>query len=25
LPREKDPTAKTPWSELQKPQLRAAS
>jgi len=25
LPRDKDPTAKTPWSELQKPQLKAAS
>jgi alkylation response protein AidB-like acyl-CoA dehydrogenase len=25
LPREKDPTAKTPWTELQKPQLKTAS
>jgi hypothetical protein len=25
LPREKDPTVKTPWSELQKPQLKAVS
>ncbi|HEX7775172.1 MAG TPA: acyl-CoA dehydrogenase family protein [Parvibaculum sp.] len=25
LPREKDPTAKTPWTEVQKPQLKTAS
>ncbi|MEQ8268614.1 MAG: acyl-CoA dehydrogenase family protein [Parvibaculum sp.] len=25
LPREKDPTAKTPWAELQKPKLKTAS